>query len=82
MTRRRFLVVHEEPNHPLGPMNPADLPRPTAMRRVWLPGTRYDGETMEQMAAREKRYREEDALIAAEMERLWKWKCTPVWELT
>ncbi len=62
-------------------MNAADLPRPTTMRRLWVPGLQYSGETLEQMAERERRHREEDAAIEAEMERLWKWKCTPVWEL-
>ncbi len=55
-------------------------PRPTMMRRLWIPGMQYEGETDEQMVDRERRYAEEDARIEAEIERLYKWKLRPWWE--
>jgi hypothetical protein len=57
-----------------------DIARPTVFRRIWIPGIQYEGETAEQMQAREDRYRAEDAAAAAELERLWRWKCRPWWE--
>lgn len=62
-------------------MKHSDLPRPTVARRLWLKGVQYQGETTEQMEAREKRFEEEDRLRDLEVERLWKWKCKPIWEL-
>jgi len=55
------------------------IPRPKAMRRLWVPGIQYEGETREQMDERERILREEDARIDAELERLWRWKCAPWW---
>ena len=62
-------------------MKTSDIPRPTTMRRIWVAGFQYAGETDAQMDARERQCREEDQRIDAEMERLWRWKCTPVWTL-
>lgn len=60
----------------------ADLsPRPRLTRRIWIPGIQYQGETAAQMEERERQCRAEDAAIAAEEERLWRWKITPWWLL-
>lgn len=54
-------------------------PRPRFLRRVWLPGVQYEGETLEQMEARERQSRENDARADAEEKRLWEWKRRPWW---
>lgn len=58
----------------------AAIPRPRLIRRLWIPGLQYDGETSAQMDVREARYREEDRLADAEEQRLWRWKTTPWWQ--
>ena len=62
-------------------MDTSNIPRPVIARRLWIRGIQYECETMDQMAAREKRYEREDKERKAEMERLWKWKTTPLWDL-
>jgi len=61
-------------------MDTSKLPRPSFSKRIWLKGIQYRGETAEQMAAREKAWEEEDRKRSQEIERLWKWKTTPLWE--
>lgn len=58
-----------------------DIPRPSFIRRLRIPGLVYFGETEEQAKERERLDCIEDARIAAEEERLWRWKITPWWEL-
>jgi hypothetical protein len=64
------------------PARPTAAPysRPTTLRRVWVPGIGYAGETAEEMAARERLFREEDARADAEEARLLAWKSRPWWE--
>ena len=57
-----------------------DVPKPALCRRLWIPGLQYEGETLEQMDARENRCREDDARADAEIARLWAWKNRPWWE--
>jgi len=49
-------------------------------RRIWIPGLQYQGETTEQMEAREARLREMDAACEAEQKRLAEWKARPWWQ--
>jgi hypothetical protein len=51
-----------------------------ALRPLFLPGVQYEGETVEQMEARETRTRELLALIDADERRLAEWKNRPWWE--
>lgn len=52
----------------------------SALRRIWIPGVQYAGETTTQMLEREQRWRDEDACIDAEEKRLAAWKARPWWE--
>lgn len=56
------------------------IQRPTTLRRLWVPGIQYEGESQEQMLEREQLCREDDARADAAMARLLQWKLTPWWE--
>lgn len=53
---------------------------PTTLRRMWVPGIVYTGETPEQAAAREAQCRAEDASADAELQRLLAARLRPWWE--
>ena len=74
-------TVETRPCQSLGPTIGSEIPRPTSMRRLWVPGIQYEGETTAQMTERERRYREDDKRTDQEEARLYKWKCTPWWLL-
>jgi hypothetical protein len=57
----------------------AGIPIPRVMRRVWIPGIQYEGETTEQMIERERICAAEDARADSEIERLVAWKLRPWW---
>lgn len=61
----------------------SEIPRPFVGLRSPLVGcVGYKGETDEQMRARWKEEFAYEAACKAEQERLWRWKITPIWEIT
>lgn len=61
----------------------ASADRYSGLRRVWMPGIEYAGETAAQASARERKWLAEDARAEADAARLRQWKITAmVGELT